>query len=318
MYRTHRNFIRSIFCLLVAGATVLAAAPAGALPDTCDAAPTLSPTGDERRAESALGEAHCYRLELPAPGIFHAYVSVSGGEAARARLRLFGSPGREAPPEETLERSVGERLILAAAGTWWIEVAAEDPRLPLPAYRLSSRFVELEGRPGAPVTKEGEDDGELEPDPETLVAPVLPTKDGEDDGELEPDPETFRVDGSDGSLRAALCRDGDDHGDSFACATAFYGDAEGDLGSELGGGWDDDADLFRFRLLEWRTLVITGVGDAGTYGELYDRTGQRLAADGGEGGGFRLVRTLGPGEYFVRVGGRDAGTYRLSARDAER
>ncbi len=292
MYRAHHNVSRWILCLLAALAPI---ASADALPGACDAARTILPSDAERHAEGAIGETHCYRLELAASGLVHLNLSIAGWEAARARLRLFGANGAARPPE-ALQRSAGELLALAGPGTWWLEVAAEDPRLPLPAYRLASRFVELEARPGAPATK-----------------------DGENEGELEPDPETFTAGGAGGPLRQALCRTGDvdDHGDSFACATAFYGDATG----ELGNGWGDDADLFRFRLLDYRTLVIASEGDADTYGELYDRNGQRLAGsgDGGEGENFRLVRTLGPGVYFVRVEGRDStGAYRLVAHDVER
>jgi len=103
---------------------------------------------------------------------------------------------------------------------------------------------------------------------------------------------------------AARCRDdaNDDHGDTFACATAI---GPGTMAAELENGWGDDEDVFRFRLDEMRSVTIEAPG--ASLG-LYDRSGQRLAAEGGA----VVVRTLLPGTYFVRVGGGEVGAYELT------
>ena len=114
-----------------------------------------------------------------------------------------------------------------------------------------------------------------------------------------------------------LCRAGeiDDHGDTFTCATplAFDRDAIGNIGNE----WGDDTDSFVFFLNEVRTVTIETMGDFDPYAELYDQSGQRLVrhADDSETR-FRIVRTLGPGWYFIRVGAisHGEGSYRLNVK----
>ncbi|MCP4655761.1 MAG: hypothetical protein GY856_10120, partial [bacterium] len=57
------------------------------------------------------------------------------------------------------------------------------------------------------------------------------------------------------------CRwESDDHGDTFACATPV---ALGrPISAEIGNGWGDDEDVYRFRLLEMATLAVEAVGEA--------------------------------------------------------
>ncbi len=332
-----------ILCLLAA-LTLPAAATAG--PAACDAPSLLMPTDTHRLPEGAVAESHCYRLDLPSAGLLHLDLSVAGWSPSRARFSVVGAGGAAAALD-SIERSPAEWLAAAPAGTYFLEVAAEDPLQPLPAYRLSSQFsawtkseddgeIELD-----PETLKSEDDGEIELDPETSRAepgPAIPeiacldavpekseddgeieldpeTLKSEDDGEIELDPETSRAAGS-GPL-GVLCPGGDDHGDSRLCATPIGHRAVG----ELANGWGDDADVFRFRLCGWQTVEIATAGGADTFGELYDRAGQRLAGDddGSEGGNFRLVRSLGPGTYFVRVEGMGgSGAYTLEVADAGR
>lgn len=107
----------------------------------------------------------------------------------------------------------------------------------------------------------------------------------------------------------------DDHGDTFACATPV---ALGrGIAAEIGNGWGDDEDVYRFRLSAMATVAVEAVGEADCAITLYDRFGQRLATQGGGEGGALIVRTLLPGGYFVRVAGWGAGSYALSltARD---
>lgn len=268
--------------------TILAATAAIAeLPPACEAPQTILPRDLQRHGEGFAGEAHCYRLDLATPGLLHLGLSVASWLPSGAQLALLGGDGVPADLE-TLERSAAERLVLAPAGSFWLEITGEDPDAPLPAYRLGARFVA--------ITK------------------------SETDGEIEIEPEELRTRcGQEPPLGDLLCRDAvaDDHGDALVCATPF----ENRIAGELGNGWGDDADVFRFRLRRWQTVEIFTDGDADTYGTLYDRAGQRLAAgdDGGEGRNFRLLRILGPGTYFVRVEGVDAaGAYGLSVRELGR
>ena len=204
-------------------------------------------------------------------------------------------------------------------------VAAQDPLLQLAEYKLSNAYA------GTFDEKNGDSD-EDEPDPDSFAF-GCGLKNGDPD-EDEPDPDSFAFDygdldefeldpdsfanDCDPSLRRVIdqmCRSGevDDHGDTFACATTL------DLGhpvfGEVRNDWGDDADIFAFMLSELRTVEIATSGRIDIFGGLYDRSGQRLAADddGGSGDRFRLVKTLVPGWYFVRVEGRHSseGDYRL-------
>lgn len=80
--------------------------------------------------------------------------------------------------------------------------------------------------------------------------------------------------------------------------------------------------LFALVLTAWQTVEIETAGNTDTVGELYDRHGHRLAVDddGGRGVNFRIVRTLSPGRYFVRVKGHRAaeGSYVLSVQRIDR
>ncbi|MCP4662826.1 MAG: hypothetical protein GY856_46125, partial [bacterium] len=103
----------------------------------------------------------------------------------------------------------------------------------------------------------------------------------------------------------------DDHGDTFACATPLR------LGrrveGEIGNAWDDDLDVFALTLSEVTTVEVTVTGDAGASAALHGCSGQRLASERDDPDG-RLVATLGPGRYYVRVEGGDAaaGAYELT------
>ncbi len=346
-----------ILSLSLSLATLATPVTATESPSACDAPAPLLPTDQHRRPEGLIAETHCYRLDLPSAGLLHLDLAVAGWSPSRARLSVAGTGGGAF---EILERSAVEWLATASAGSYLLEIAAEDPRRPLPAYRLSSRFVEwtksdtdgeLELDPETlksdtdgeleldPETFKSDTDGELELDPETNKSAYLDSLacldagfgswgKSDTDGELELDPETLKSD-TDGELELdpetskigrlwrrsaaleALCRNGDDHGDSRACATPIERRAAG----QLGNGWGDDDDVFRFRLCGWQTIEIATAGDADTHGRLYDRAGQLLAGDddGGDGGNFRLVRTLGPGTYFVRVEGvQSTGGYTLA------
>ncbi len=348
---------RRAICLLTALIS-LAATPAmrAAVPEACASPRLLSPDSVERQVDGRVGDAHCYRLDLLAGGVWHLSLASSRADASRARFDVLDAGGRPASLE-TFERSAMERLTHVPPGTWLVYVRAEDPLRPLPAYRLASRFVEAawkseedgeleieeEGlRAGyGPIPRKSEEDGELEIEEEGLragcdVGAGKSEEDGEleieeeglrardrfrlkseEDGELEIEEEGLRA-GRDGAarLRQALCRpdDADDHGDSLLCATAIRGGALG----ELQNGWGDDVDVFGFRLDRWQTVEIATCGGLGMFGELSTDNGQRLDRAGGDGDDFRLVRSLGPGIYYVKVAGESAGGYGLAIRVLDR
>jgi hypothetical protein len=115
-----------------------------------------------------------------------------------------------------------------------------------------------------------------------------------------------------------LCRLGpspDDHGDSFACATAVQ---PGDQAS--GSITPGDRDVFAFSLETGGTVEIQSDGGTDVAGRLYDETGTLLDSDddSGPGLGFLISRTLPAGRYFVRVESSHgaAGAYTLSLDQA--
>ena len=304
--RLHRS---TLWTFMALAALAPLALPAGAtdLPAACDVAIPLLPTDADRDPGGSPSGTRCYRLDLPAAGLLHLDLSVAGSES-RARLALVAEDAMTLKP---LARSTHEWLARSGGGVLFLTVAAEDPRRPLPPYRLSSRFAALE---------KSDTDGELEPDPDPVTGGCLGDswRKSDTDGELEPDPDPLIIPGPVTAQRT-LCSTtgGDDHGDSLHCATPILDRAAGTLAN----GWGDDVDVFRFRLCAWRTVEVATAGDTDTHGGLYDRSGQRLAGDddGGDGGNFRLVRTLGPGVYFVRVEGeRSTGPYALEVRTIDR
>jgi hypothetical protein len=112
------------------------------------------------------------------------------------------------------------------------------------------------------------------------------------------------------------CKTGqpDDHGDSFACATAID-----PLSSTTAGAITaSDHDLFAFDLSASTTVEIESTGDTDTAGKLYDEDGALLASDSDSGLSlnFRIVQTLGAGRYYLRVQSEngDSGNYSLVAQ----
>jgi hypothetical protein len=183
-----------------------------------------------------------------------------------------------------------------------------------------------------------ETDGELEIEPDPLMAePISPgpechaTK-SETDGELEIEPDPLRTGPQSLSLGSVekehydlagvlsflaphlceLCQQGetDDHGDGFACSTALsWSDP---IDGELSNDWGDDRDFFRFRLARLTTVELRVSSEFEMMGELYDGHGQRLGVAFGNGDGLRMVQTLVPGTYFVRLEGREGASGRYS------
>ncbi len=263
------------------------------------------------------GGRECYEAALP-PGTLRLEVAVPGGSAAQPRVLFRGRSDLAAEAFDLIEESAASLLVnVRAQGSYLLCVAAQDPRQRLEEYKLINAFAA--GR-GLAYGDPDEDD----PDPETLA--FDPGSRYGDPDEDDPDPETLTFGPGEDSaatagrgrrlreILASMCAAGevDDHGDAFACATVL--EPGGDATGEIRNDWGDDGDCFAFRLTELATVEIATTGDVDTYGSLYDRSGHRLGADDdGGGANFRLVKTLGPGWYFVRVEGRQRsqGAYRL-------
>ena len=183
-------------------------------------------------------------------------------------------------------------LKAGSAGTYGFGVAAQDGESVLGSYQISTTFVE-DLIVSVEKTEEGERDHELEVDGLRSV------------GFGSPEPR-FEL--------SKLCRNQDDDADgAFFCATPVTTDH--DAVAELRYSVHEDVDVYTFTLARQLTVRIETRGETDTVGVLYDDRGHRLAFDddGGESHNFRLVKTLGPGDYVLRVVGRDGdeGVYRL-------
>ncbi len=113
---------------------------------------------------------------------------------------------------------------------------------------------------------------------------------------------------------------GDDHGNSLATATRVT------LPSITTGTIDpgNDTDWFRFEVSASGAVVMESSGDLDILGTLVDARGRSIVQnDDGDGSGypnFRMVWTLDPGTYYVRVDsdGAAPGTYALHLRTGDR
>ncbi len=317
--------------------------------DACTSA-TFMELDSSLRSHVGRGGPFLVELEAPAAGILSVDASAPLAPAAEPGIvvTLVCLPESASEPI-AIERSASH-LILAvdAAGPYVFRVASQDPRRLPGELKLRSAFVaddaaggfvpcfgkdgedeeviEIDGfaSPSGPfLAKDGEDEEVIEIDGSPFAggSPCF-GKDGEDeevieiDGFAAPDPSRSLL-----SKLDQLCRQGevDDHGDSFTCAT-FLRPGRAVTG-EIGNGWGDDVDTFHFILgalpeADLWTVTIETFGDVDTVGGLYDRSSQRLdAADhSGRGDNFRIVRSLSPGAYYVRVEGREGaeGPYALS------
>ena len=175
-------------------------------------------------------------------------------------------------------------------------------------------------RPTSTRGFQGLEDEDVDPDPNGL-----------EDEDVDPDPNGFKSDEElldsmvvihgQGALQLDFCRtfEADDHQDIFGCATTLtIGTA---VRGKLDNDWQDDADVFSLELSASTSLEITTQGESDTRGGLYDAYGQLLAADDdkGDANNFRIVKSLPPGQYFVRVEGHgNAGTaYELQVENLE-
>lgn len=298
----HKNIFIVIALSLSIGAVAWGDEP-------CSSAVPLALDATWRGPADAAGATHCLEVEVPASGFLALDLSTPGATSRAVLVPLDARSG-----VHVRRTATGTVIAAPRPGAVRFRVTAEDHRAELPPYKARVAFV-------AGLHAKDEDNGEIEVDPDPLAYCGAASLKDEDNGEIEVDPDPAVHCAHDLAAASALltaklaavCGLGevDDHGDVALCATpvgvnkAYTG--------ELGNGRGDDEDVFRFRLTEPRTVEITSTGAVDTFGHLFDRFGHRLAS-GGDGAGFRIVRALGPGTYFVRVEGRQgaAGSYSIA------
>ncbi len=336
------RFTLSVFIMLSAAAAAFAAPP------HCANTPSIG-LGETLRGESlSIGDPDCFRLEIPAAGLLMLDLAVPGTAAAEPRLGILG-PGctRDATSDlEVIEQSASHLLVVSdASRELTVCVGAQDPRQELGEYKLQTTFllqtafldidlpgsrkaeqIEVDPDPFAGCTQKAE---QIEVDPDPFAGCTQKAEQIEVDPDpfagctqkaeqIEVDPDPFA--GS--HPMDALCRDHDfdDHSDNLLCATPV--ELGGSIPGEIDNGWGDDHDVFVFELSAVRSVQIETSGEVDTFGGLYDRRGQRLAAThgGGDNANFRLAKTLQPGLYFVRVEGAawSRGAYALTIDTVER
>ncbi len=244
------------------------------------------------------GESHFFKLEVPEAGLVTLDVAVPGPALGEAKIGLFHRDcGRTNPlPSEfaMIERTPTRLALFAKVpGTYLFAVAAQSSQSILSQYRVTAGFVTADVLGRITIGKLGEDDNELDLEP---------------DADPDPPPGLWFLDDDLQVAMQKLCQQLkiDDHGDTFACAT-LLGPQPKETGTILN-SWGDDQDFFLFMLTETHTIQIATTGPTDTFGTLYDRHGHRLAMgdSGGSGDNFRIVKTLSPGYYFVRVEGSRA------------
>ncbi|HKV09765.1 MAG TPA: hypothetical protein VJ725_16605 [Thermoanaerobaculia bacterium] len=146
----------------------------------------------------------------------------------------------------------------------------------------------------------------------TLLASALPATAQPPQGIDEWDSGVIkiRVNGS-GTLLLNVCNldEGDDHGDSFLCATGLAVDETVD--GAIGGA--GDRDVFSFALAGEATVEIETFGTTAVSAWLHGAEGALVATDDGEGGNVHLSENLAPGRYFLRIAGRNGaeGAYQV-------
>ena len=330
-----RQPLRYILSLSVL--TFLSATTTSASPQHCSNAPTIGLDETLRGEGRQAGAPDCFRLRMPA-GLLMFDLAVPGIAAAEPRLGLLGPRCGRSADVDLIERSASHLLVSSdAPQELTVCVGAQNPRQELGEYKLRTAFVDL-----AEYGAKKVDEIEVEPDPfggctqkvdeiEVEPDPFGGCTQKVDEIEVEPDPfaagclkaEEIEADPDPSPVASrlkkskripthssdrtywALCRADslDDYPDNMLCATAI--ELGRSIRGEISNGWGDDHDIFAFELTTVQTVLIETSGEVDTFGGLYDRSGQRLATagDDAENAQFRLVKTLQPGMYFVRVEG---------------
>ena len=244
--------------------------------------------GMTHRSVLQAGAPHCFRARLPAAGLAMLDLTVPLTTDVEPRLGLLTNPQHVGDAPSVIDRTATSLLLAGGPGTEFVVCAGpQDPRQALGEYRLRSAFQEMDKSQ------------EIEVEPDGLKSE-----------EIEVEPDGLNVSAA---LLADLCRPtaDDDHGDAFLCATPLaLGQA---VQGTLHNSWGDDHDLFAFQLDQMRTVRITTAGTGPLSGGLVSERGMRLAVQAAQEN-FQLVKTLEPGLYFVRIGGKgeaQQGAYKL-------
>jgi len=285
---TAPRILRSTLALLCGGLFLSSSAPATAIGDACVHRAVIGLDTTQRHFADAAVQ--CFDIYVPESGLLMLEVTVPAAAQTEPRLDFHGPFGHGLQVKQYLERLPAGLLVeIRRPGTYRLGVHAQDPEQPLGEYRLRSGFAAV------PFTKEGDpEEDEPDPDPQPIPGKAF---------------EASRI-------LSELCSRSqtDEHGDSLWCASPLGLGQE--VKAEIGNEWGDDDDFFTFLLTDMETVRIESTGSTDTFGSLYDERGYRLQSDddGGTGGNFRLVKTLTPGRYFVRVTGGDGapGSYRLT------
>ena len=259
-----------------------------------------------RRVGSAAGRPEIFRLEVPAPGILILDVSAPACDPSQPKLTFLGTgnassdaadPGGRAQSFDLVrETPQGLVLDIRVPGSFFLAVSAEDPSRGLNGYKLHNTFV-------ADVTPTAEGH-RIATSPH--VAPAIYSfeayKDVEEE-EDETDPDL---------IGPCPPSEADDHGDTPLCATPLRSGSA--TAGRIENGYGDDEDYFTFALDAQETVSIEITEGQSRHGALYDEKQQRLTScDSRNPNDVRIVRTLGPGRYYVRIESSDGteGPYRL-------
>ncbi len=109
----------------------------------------------------------------------------------------------------------------------------------------------------------------------------------------------------------------DDHGDATSSATCVA--VPSATAGTINPG--NDIDYFRFGVSETTAVVMETTGSLDTVGRFYDSNGRQVTGNhnSGEGGNFRIARTLSAGDYYVRVDSsrNHTGDYTLHLRGGD-
>ena len=305
------RFVLSVSAIIFFGAT---ASSASAL--HCSNAQAIG-LNETVRGDLTSVEPDCFRLETPAAGLVMFDLAVPGTAAAEPRLGLQRCD--DVVRSDVIDQSASHMLVSGdAAGELTFCIGAQDPSQALGAFKLQTAFVE-----GAPRKAE-----QVEHDPDPLAGCARKAEQVEHDPDplagcarkaeqVEHDPDPLA--GSNALELLCQAQELDDHSDRLLCASPII------LGRSVRGTIDnsygDDRDFFVFELLAARTVTIEASGGVEALGGLYDRHGQQLAAavSGVADAGFRMVKSLQSGLYFVRVEGahRSQGDYSLAVSSVE-
>ena len=312
------QFSLKTYVFLLIALTLVFAAPAGASDgELCDSARASAIDATYRNFGELSAEGECFTTDVPAAGTLMLEVGVPADSVSEPRIDFLGrrcdgakngDGAKSGEPFEYWSRIANSLLVdVHEPGRYVVCVAAQDPRRSLGEFRLASGFAP------ADLTKEHTDEHQVEPDPFAGCSgsarggsrTAFALKEHTDEHQVEPDPFAATPGPSSCELQK-MCRRNrtDDHGDVSWCATPVQPGQ--DVTAEIRNDWGDDSDYFTFVVEELASVSIETTQGSDTFGTLYDRNGYRLSTGGGDGlrQGFRMVKTLSPGRYFVRVEGQ--------------